>query len=144
MMDPIAAHQMEQMKLTLDESMMQLNAAVQQNAELQKQLDAANLSLMENREQRILDWEKFKVQEQDKMSLELAKLQQSGEVDDAKLQLESAKLIQQGELEQVKQMGENDNALFDMGQQLGNARREGQQEGYEQGVNDGVDASFGG
>jgi flagellar biosynthesis/type III secretory pathway protein FliH len=65
-------------------------------------------------------------------------------VDDAKLQLESAKLIQQGELEQVKQMRENDKALFDMGQQLDNARREGQQEGYEQGVNDGVDASFGG
>ena len=144
MMDPIAAHQMEQMKLTLDESMMQLNAAVQQNAELQKQLDAANLSLMENREQRVMEWNRFIVQEQDKMALESAKLQQSGEVDEAKLQLESAKLIQKAETEQVKEMRENDKALFEMQQKVDGARREGQQEGYEQGVNDGVDAAFGG
>ena len=144
MMDPIAAHQMEQMKLTLDESMMQLNAAVQQNAELQKQLDAANLSLMENREQRVLDWNKFVVQEQDKMALETAKLQQSGEVDDAKLQLESAKLIQQAETDQLKEMRENDKALFEMQNKLEGARQQGEREGYEKGVNDGVDAAFGG
>lgn len=142
MMDPIAAHQMEQMKLTLDESMLQLNQAVQQNQELQKQLDAANLSLMENREQRVLDWNKFVVQEQDKMALETAKLQQSGQVDDAKLQLESAKLIQQAENDQIKEMRENDKMLFDMQNKVDQARTEGEQSGYEKGVNDGVDAAF--
>lgn len=142
MMDPIAAHQMEQMKLTLDESMLQLNQAVQQNQELQKQLDAANLSLMENREQRVLDWNKFVVQEQDKMALETAKLQQSGQVDDAKLQLESAKLIQQAETDQIKEMRENDKMLFDMQNRVDQARTEGEQSGYEKGVNDGVDAAF--
>lgn len=142
MMDPVAAHQMEQMKLTLDESMLQLNQAVQQNQELQKQLDAANLSLMENREQRVLDWNKFVVQEQDKMALETAKLQQSGQVDDAKLQLESAKLIQQAETDQIKEMRENDKMLFDMQNKVDQARTEGEQSGYEKGVNDGVDAAF--
>lgn len=142
MMDPIAAHQMEQMKLTLDESMLQLNQAVQQNQELQKQLDAANLSLMENREQRVLEWNKFVVQEQDKMALETAKLQQSGQVDDAKLQLESAKLIQQAETDQIKEMRENDKALFDMQNKVDQARTEGEQSGHEKGVNDGVDAAF--
>lgn len=142
MMDPIAAHQMEQMKLTLDESMLQLNQAVQQNQELQKQLDAANLSLMENREQRVLDWNKFVVQEQDKMALETAKLQQSGQVDDAKIQLESAKLIQQAENDQIKEMRENDKMLFDMQNKVDQARTEGEQSGYEKGVNDGVDAAF--
>lgn len=142
MMDPVAAHQMEQMKLTLDESMLQLNQAVQQNQELQKQLDAANLSLMENREQRVLDWNKFVVQEQDKMALETAKLQQSGQVDDAKLQLESAKLIQQAENDQIKEMRENDKMLFDMQNKVDQARTEGEQSGYEKGVNDGVDAAF--
>jgi hypothetical protein len=142
MMDPVAAHQMEQMKLTLDESMLQLNQAVQQNQELQKQLDAANLSLMENREQRVLDWNKFVVQEQDKMALETAKLQQSGQVDDAKLQLESAKLIQQAENDQIKEMRENDKMLFDMQNKVDQARTEGEQSGYAKGVNDGVDAAF--
>jgi cytidylate kinase len=142
MMDPVAAHQMEQMRLTLDESMLQLNQAVQQNQELQKQLDAANLSLMENREQRVLDWNKFVVQEQDKMALETAKLQQSGQVDDAKLQLESAKLIQQAETDQIKEMRENDKMLFDMQNKVDQARTEGEQSGYEKGVNDGVDAAF--
>ena len=46
--------------------------------------------------------------------------------------------------EQVKEMRENDKALFEMQQKVDGARREGQQEGYEQGVNDGVDAAFGG
>lgn len=142
MMDPVAAHQMEQMKLTLDESMLQLNQAVQQNQELQKQLDAANLSLMENREQRVLDWNRFQVEEKDKMALELAKLQQSGEVDAAKLQLDAAKLMADAENAQIKEMRENDKMLFDMQNKVDQARTEGEQSGYEKGVNDGVDAAF--
>jgi hypothetical protein len=124
--------------------MMQLDQTMQQNAELQKQLDAAQLSLMENREQRILDWNKFVVSEQDKMALESAKLQQSGEVDDAKLQIEAAKLINQAENDQIKEMRENDKMLFDMQNKVESARNEGEQAGYQKGVNDGVDAAFGG
>lgn len=142
--DPTALHQLEQMRATLDEAMFQLGNATQQNAELQKQLDAAQLSLMENREQRILDWNRFQVEEQDKMALELAKLQQSGEVDAAKLQLDAAKLMNEAENDQVKAMRENDKMLFDMQNKVGQAREQGQREGYQQGVNDGVDAAFGG
>lgn len=142
--DPTALHQMEQMRMTLDEAMLQLDQTMQQNAELQKQLDAAQLSLMENREERILQWNKFVVSEQDKMALESAKLQQSGEVDDAKLQIEAAKLINQAENDQIKEMRENDKMLFDMQNKVESARNEGEQAGYQKGVNDGVDAAFGG
>lgn len=146
-LDPTSLHQLEQMKQTLDETMLQLDQTVAQNQELQKQLDAAQLSLMENREQRILDWNKFNVQEQDKMALELAKLQQSGEVDGAKIQLEAAKLMQNAEKEQIDAMNESDRILLEMRKQ-GNAEQraydQGEDSGYRQGVDDGVNASFGG
>lgn len=146
-LDPTSLHQLEQMKQTLDETMLQLDQTVAQNQELQKQLDAAQLSLMENREQRILDWNKFNVQEQDKMALELAKLQQSGEVDGAKIQLEAAKLMQNAEKEQIDAMNESDRILLEMRKQ-GNAEQraydKGEDQGYRQGVDDGVNASFGG
>lgn len=146
-LDPTSLHQLEQMKQTLDETMLQLDQTVAQNQELQKQLDAAQLSLMENREQRILDWNKFNVQEQDKMALELAKLQQSGEVDGAKIQLDAAKLMQTAEKEQIDAMNESDRILLEMRKQ-GNAEQraydKGEDQGYRQGVDDGVNASFGG
>lgn len=146
-LDPTSLHQLEQMKQTLDETMLQLDQTVAQNQDLQKQLDAAQLSLMENREQRILDWNKFNVQEQDKMALELAKLQQSGEVDGAKIQLDAAKLMQTAEKEQIDAMNESDRILLEMRKQ-GNAEQraydQGEDQGYRQGVDDGVNASFGG
>lgn len=146
-LDPTSLHQLEQMKQTLDETMLQLDQTVAQNQDLQKQLDAAQLSLMENREQRILDWNRFQVEEQDKMALELAKLQQSGEVDGAKIQLDAAKLMQTAEKEQIDAMNESDRILLEMRKQ-GNAEQraydKGEDQGYRQGVDDGVNASFGG
>ena len=146
-LDPTSLHQLEQMKQTLDETMLQLDQTVAQNQELQKQLDAAQLSLMENREERIMQWNRFQVEEKDKMALELAKLQQSGEVDGAKIQLEAAKLMQNAEKEQVDAMNESDRILLEMRKQ-GNAEQraydKGEDQGYRQGVDDGVNASFGG
>jgi Cu2+-containing amine oxidase len=113
-------------------AMMQLDEVGAQNQELQKQLDAANLSLMEGREQRILDWNKFNVQEQDKMALETMKLQQTGVTDAAKLQLDAAKVMQQAENDQVKAMNESDKLMFD----LQHRADEAEKRGYEQGVRD--------
>ena len=142
--DPTALHQLEQMRATLDEAMFQLGNATQQNAELQKQLDAAQLSLMENREQRALDWDKFRVSEQNKMSIELAKLEQSGEVDSQKLALDAAKIFTDAERDQMKARNESDKLMFELQNKADEAREQGQREGYQQGVNDGVDAAFGG
>lgn len=137
-LDPTSLHQLEQMKQTLDETMLQLDQTVAQNQELQKQLDAAQLSLMENREQRALDWDKFRVGEQNKMALEIAKLQQSGEVDSQKLALDAAKIFTEAERDQLKARNESDKLMFE----LQNKVDEAEQRGYEAGVNDGVDAAF--
>lgn len=137
-LDPTSLHQLEQMKQTLDETMLQLDQTVAQNQELQKQLDAAQLSLMENREQRALDWDKFRVSEQNKMALELAKLEQSGEVDSQKLALDAAKIFTDAERDQMKARNESDKLMFE----LQNKAEEAEQRGYEAGVNDGVDAAF--
>jgi hypothetical protein len=112
--DPVALHQLSQMKQTLDMAMAQLDEVGAQNQELQKQLDAANLSLMEGREERILKWNIEQMKEQDRMALETAKLQQSGVVDAGKLQLDAAKVMQQAENDQIKAMNESDRMLIDL------------------------------
>ena len=134
--DPVALHQMEQMKQTLDMAMMQLDQVGAQNAELQKQLDAAQLSLIEGREERILKWNIEEMKEQNRMALETAKLQQSGAIDAGKLQLDAAKVAQQAENDNLKAMRESDRMLDEM------RSRESQAEvrGYEEGLADGADA----
>lgn len=75
--DPLAIHQLEQMKATLDQTMQQLQQAQQENAQLKNELNTAQMNLMENREARVLDWQKFQITEKNKMALEAAKLQSS-------------------------------------------------------------------
>lgn len=142
-LDPGAVHQLEAMKATLDETMMQLDEQIQYNEELQKELDTAQISLMENREQRVLDWEKFKIQETNKMTLETAKLEQQGEVDGTKLQLESAKLMEQAEKDAADAQNDTDKVYIEKMKAAGEidkAYEEGDRNGYAEGVNDGVDA----
>ena len=98
--------------------------------------------MMENREQRILDWQKFAVAEQDKMALETAKLQQSGEVDGAQLQLDAQKLMVEAEKNQAKAQNDTDKVMVEA-QKSAEALTKAEDNGYEQGVNDGVDAAYG-
>ena len=142
-LDPGAIHQLESMKATLDETMMQLDEQIQYNEELQKELDTAQISLMENREQRVLDWEKFRIQETNKMALETAKLEQQGEVDGTKLQLESAKLMEQAEKDAVDAQNDTDKVYVEKLKAAGEVEKaydEGDRNGYAEGVSDGVDA----
>lgn len=146
-LDPLAVHQLEQMKAIIEEMNAELDKQVADNAELQKQLDAAEIQLMEGREQRILDWEKFSVQERDKMALETAKLEQQGTIDGAKLQLDSAKLMVDAQNNTQKAQNETDKVMIEARKASGEvekARAEGDREGYRQGVSDGVDAAYGG
>lgn len=139
-MDPGAVHQLEMMKATLEETMAQLDEQIDYNGELQKELDAAQISLMENREQRILDWNKFQIQESNKMALESAKLEQQGEVDGTKLQLESAKLMEQAEVDQRKAENETDRTMIEAMKAAGEVQN-AEDRGYQQGAMDGVAAA---
>lgn len=73
--DPSAIHMMEQMKATMDMNMQELQNMKAENEDLKKQLFQAQMSMMDGREQREHDWQKFVVSEQDKMMLESAKIQ---------------------------------------------------------------------
>lgn len=76
--DPAAVHVMNQMQAQMNETMMMLEQSQQEVAELRKQLDMTQLATLNQREQRILDFNKFQIAEQDKMMLETAKLEQQG------------------------------------------------------------------
>lgn len=141
-MDPLAVHQLEQMKGIIEELQFQLDAQIQANGELQKQLDTAEINMMENREQRILDWQKFAVAEQDKMALETAKLQQNGEVNGANLQLATQKLMVEAEKNQAQAQNDTDKVMLEA-QKTQEALNKAEDSGYEQGVSDGVDAAYG-
>lgn len=145
-MDPGAVHQLEMMKATLEECMAQLDEQIEANGELQKELDTAQITMLENREQRVLDWEKFKVQENNRMALETAKLEQNGVELNANIQLESEKLMMEAENNQRKAQNDTDKVMLEA-QKTAEAQqkvyREGEDAGYEQGVNDGVDAAYG-
>lgn len=73
--DPAAIHMMDQMKAAMDMNMEELTKLKQENDELRQQLFQAQVSMLDGREQREHDWQKFVVSEQDKMMLESAKVQ---------------------------------------------------------------------
>ena len=72
--DPAAIHQIKQIQAQFDEAMGQLELTKKENEELRTQLTMSQMNIMNNREQRELDWQKFTVAEKDKMLLEGAKL----------------------------------------------------------------------
>ena len=78
MQDPAAVHQLNQMQAAMEDTMFELQKKQAEVEELRQQLNATQLSMLNNREQRELDFQKFQISEQDKMLLETAKLEQQG------------------------------------------------------------------
>ena len=115
--DPAAIHELNQMRATMEDTMSELERMKAENDELKHQLNATQLSLMNNREQRELDFAKFQVTEQDKMNIELAKLQQNG------VKIDNDTMIKQQELA-IKEAESNMN------------RQEQANDAYIQGVTD--------
>ena len=72
--DPAAVHMLNQMKSQMDETMFALEQKNAECEQLRQQLNAAQLSMIDNREQREQEWQKFIVSEQDKVAIESAKL----------------------------------------------------------------------
>lgn len=145
-MDGNAVHTLEQMKAVMEEQQMMLDEQIGKNKELEDQLQMMQIDSLESREQRLMDWEKFKIQEQDKMALETAKLEQQGVVDGAQLQLDSQKLMMEAQKNQAKAQNDTDKVMLDVMKQSGaeqKAYADGEDAGYEQGASDGVDAAYG-
>lgn len=73
--DPNAIHVMNQMQSQMNDAMTQLDQLKAENEQLRQQLNQSQLSLLENREQRQLDFQKFLISEQDKLNIEAQKLE---------------------------------------------------------------------
>jgi hypothetical protein len=76
--DPAAIHTMNMMQQQMNDTMLALEESQAEVQELRQQLTMAQISMLENREQRALDFNKFQIAEQDKVMLETAKLEQQG------------------------------------------------------------------
>ena len=112
--DPMAIHQLEQMKATLDQTMQQLQEMQQENEQLKNELNTAQINLMENREARMLDWQKFQLSEQNKMALEAAKLQSSNAKTSADIQQKQAELNLEAKKEMANIIQKHNEQIIDM------------------------------
>lgn len=121
--DPTAIHQIKQIQAQFDEAMMELDLTKKENEQLRTQLTMSQINIMNNREQRELDWNKFTVAEQDKMLLEGAKLdaQAAKDGDNANLKQQEINIkaaesnIAQAEAETDAKIEGYNQALDDMG-----------------------------
>ena len=73
--DPAAIHELRRMQVICDGLAEQLEATKAENEELKKQYESAEMSLLNTREQRADDMERFRISETNKMNLETAKLE---------------------------------------------------------------------
>lgn len=123
MQDPSAIHQIKQLQAQFDEAMQNLEMTKKENEQLRTQLTMSQINIMNNREQRELEWNKFTVSEQDKMLLEGAKLdaQVTKDGDNANLKQQEINIkaaesnIAQAEAETDAKIEGYNQALDDMG-----------------------------
>jgi hypothetical protein len=121
--DPTAIHQIKQIQAQFDEAMMDLEMTKKENEQLRTQLTMSQINIMNNREQRELDWNKFTVSEQDKMLLEGAKLDAQATKDNDNTNLKQQEInikaaesnIAQAEKETDAKIEGYNQALDDMG-----------------------------
>lgn len=84
--DPVAIHQMNQMKNVIDQSMHQIDVLTQQNDELKLQLAQMSLAVNNMKEKNMIDLQKH----EDKMALDSAKLELEAEKQGVDIQLNIA------------------------------------------------------
>lgn len=73
--DPAAIHELRRMQAVCDGLVEQLETIKAENEDLKKQYESAEMSLLNTREQRSDDMERFRISETNRMNLETAKLE---------------------------------------------------------------------
>lgn len=106
-LDAAAIHQMNQQQELLQQSQQTISELQQQIMELTKEKEDYYRQLLEGREQRELDWQKFKITSQ----LDAVKNAQDNALENKKLELETAKALSKAENERQKTIVETDKAL---------------------------------
>lgn len=109
MQDPAAVHQLNQMQAAMEDTMEELQKKSAEVEELRQQLNTTQINMLNNREQRELDFQKFQIQEQNKMALEIAKLEQNGtKIDNDAILKQQEINIKEAESEMAKAEAESD------------------------------------
>ena len=128
-MDPAAVHQLNQMQATMEDTMTELEMKQKEVEDLRQQVMQLQLSMLDNRESRTQDWNKFVVSEQDKMALETMKLGVQSEKNEDETILKQQEInIKAAEADMNRQEKETDIAV----------------NSYADGVNDAAKAILGG
>lgn len=136
-MDPVAIHQMNALQSQVEDTMAQLEEVTKQNEELRQQLNASQLALLENRENRLQEWNKFTIQEQNKMMLEQAKLaQQDTKISNDTMIKEQQNILKESEIN-IKQFNANVKAA-----ESEMAKQEAESNAYMEGMNDAIQSSY--
>lgn len=94
-LDAYAIHEIRQIKMVADQAMDELEKLKAENEELKQKLAGALQELGNKREQRVLDWNKALLdnqQKQNQLQLEIAKAEGAAAVDQGKLDLEAQKV----------------------------------------------------
>lgn len=116
--DPTAIHQLQQMRATLDATMQQLEQAQAENAQMKQELQNAQATLIENREARQLDWQKFIVQQQNQMQLESARLQSQNVKAAADIEQKNKELTLKANEAAAKVIQDSNNQLREAGYEV--------------------------
>lgn len=109
MQDPAAVHQLNQMRAAMEDTMSELEKMKAENEQLRQQLNTSQMNMLDNRESRELDFQKFRIQEQNKMLIETAKLEQNGvKIDNDAIAKEQELRIKAAESDMSRQEEAND------------------------------------
>lgn len=128
--DPAAIHQIKQLQAQFDQAIGDLEQMKAQNEQLKLQLTQTQLAMLDHREDRDQEWQKFKIQETDKMALESAKLDMQATEGQADFQIKTEKNMIDAEKNMADAENEHDKIALKAAEDVANL-----QKGYDDLVN---------
>lgn len=109
--DPTAIHLMKQMQAQTEATLDEMEKLKAENEQLRQQLNTTQLAMLDNREARILDFNKFQISEANKVAIEEAKLGLDSVKAQADITQQNDKLTLEAEKEMNKTNLEHDKLI---------------------------------
>lgn len=109
--DPTAIHLMKQMQAQTEATLDEMEKLKAENEQLRQQLNTTQLAMLDNREARILDFNKFQISEANKVAIEEAKLGLDSVKAQADISQQNDKLTLEAEKEMNKTNLEHDKLI---------------------------------
>ena len=112
--DPTAIHLMKQMQAQTEATLDEMERLKTENEDLKQQIKTMQVSMLDNRESRILDFNKFQISEANKVAIEEAKLGLDSAKAQADIQEQNDKMVLEAEKEMNKTNLEHDKLIADI------------------------------